>query len=48
MKTDMDKDLKKLFPKDQLLISPEEKITYSYDATNQRFLPDAIVLVRST
>lgn len=48
MKTDMDNDLKKLFPKDQLLISPEEKITYSYDATNKSFLPDAVVLPRST
>ncbi len=48
MKTSMEDDLKKLFKKDQLLIAPEEKICYSYDATNRSFLPDAIVLPHST
>jgi glycolate oxidase len=48
MKADMDNDLKKLFPKDQLMITPEEKLTYAYDATNKSFLPDAVVLPRST
>ncbi len=48
MTTDIDKDLRKLFPEDRLLTSPEEKITYSYDATNRSFLPDAVVLPRST
>jgi glycolate oxidase len=44
----MESDLKKLFPKDQLFITPEEKLTYSYDATNKSFIPDAVVLPRST
>lgn len=44
----MESDLKKLFPKDQLFITPEEKLTYSYDATNKSFIPDAVVLPHST
>jgi glycolate oxidase len=48
MKTNLENDLTKLFKKDQVLISPEEKLCYSYDATNKSFLPDAVVLPRST
>ena len=48
MKTGLENDLTKLFKKDQVLISPEEKLCYSYDATNKSFLPDAVVLPRST
>jgi glycolate oxidase len=48
MKANMESDLKKLFGKDQLLTTPEEKLCYSYDATNKNFLPDAVVLPRST
>jgi glycolate oxidase len=48
MKTGLENDLTKLFKKDQVLISPEEKICYSYDATNKSYLPDAVVIPRST
>jgi len=48
MKTALGNDLTKLFEKDQILISPEERICYSYDATNKNFLPDAVVLPHST
>ncbi len=48
MDAKIENDLKKLFPKDQLLISPEERLTYSYDATNRSFTPDGVVLPRST
>jgi glycolate oxidase len=48
MKTNLENDLTKLFKKDQVLISPEEKLCYSYDATNKSFLPDAVILPRST
>jgi glycolate oxidase len=48
MKTTLENDLTKFFKKDQVLISPEEKLCYSYDATNKSFLPDAVVLPRST
>ena len=48
MKTDLESALTKLFKKDQVLISPEEKLCYSYDATNKSYLPDAVVLPRST
>lgn len=48
MKLDFRNDLVKLFQKDQVLISPEEKLCYSYDATNKSFLPDAVILPHST
>lgn len=48
MKSDLENDLKKLFSKDQLLTSLEERLCYSYDATNRSFLPDAIVFPHST
>jgi glycolate oxidase len=48
MMVNMESDLKKLFTKEQLFITPEEKLTYSYDATNKSFIPDAVVLPRST
>jgi glycolate oxidase len=48
MKSNLEKDLQKLFSKEQLLTSPEEKLCYSYDATNKSFLPHAIVLPHST
>jgi glycolate oxidase len=48
MRQDLENGLAQLFKKDQVLISPEEKLCYSYDATNKSFLPDAVVLPRST
>jgi len=48
MRQGLKNDLKKLFKKDQILISLEERICYSYDATNKNFLPDAVVLPHST
>lgn len=48
MKSNLENDLKKLFDKDQLFTSLEEKLCYSYDATNKSFLPDAIVVPHST
>lgn len=48
MKSNLENDLKKLFSKEQSLTSLEERICYSYDATNKSFLPDAIVIPHST
>ncbi len=48
MNSNQEKELVKLFKKDQVLLSPEDKTCYSYDATNKMFLPDAVVLPRST
>jgi glycolate oxidase len=48
MKSNLENDLRKLFNKDQVLTSLEERICYSYDATNKSFLPDAIVIPHST
>lgn len=48
MKSNLENDLKKLFSKDQVLTSKEERLCYSYDATNKSFLPDAIVIPHST
>lgn len=48
MKSNLENDLKKLFSKEQILTSLEERICYSYDATNKSFLPDAIVIPHST
>jgi glycolate oxidase len=48
MKTNIDKDLKKLLDKDKLLTTEEEKFCYSYDATAKCFLPDAVVLAHCT
>jgi glycolate oxidase len=48
MKSNLENDLKKLFNKEQLLTSLEERLCYSYDATNKSFLPDAVVIPRST
>jgi len=48
MKSNLENDLKKLFSKEQVLTSKEERLCYSYDATNKSFLPDAIVIPHST
>jgi len=48
MKKGLENDLRRLLKKDQILISPEERICYSYDATNKNFIPDAVVLPHST
>ena len=48
MKNNLENDLRKLFNKEQALTSLEERICYSYDATNKSFLPDAIVIPHST
>ncbi len=48
MNSSQENELRKLFEKDQVLITPEEKLCYSYDATNKKFLPDAVVFPRST
>jgi glycolate oxidase len=47
MKSNLENDLKELFNKDQVLTSLEERLCYSYDATNKSFLPDAIVIPHS-
>ena len=48
MNSSQEKELRKLFEKDQVLVSPEEKLCYSYDATAKSYLPDAIILAHST
>jgi len=48
MQSNFETDLKKLFKPEQVLTSPEEKLCYSYDATNKSFLPDAVILPHST
>ncbi|MCK4428579.1 MAG: FAD-binding oxidoreductase, partial [candidate division Zixibacteria bacterium] len=48
MRSNLENDLKKLFTKEQLFTSLEERLCYSYDATNKSFLPDAIVIPHST
>jgi glycolate oxidase len=48
MQNNLENDLKKLFKKDQVLTTLEERICYSYDATNKSFLPDAVVIPHST
>jgi glycolate oxidase len=48
MQGNFETDLKKLFKPEQVLVSPEEKLCYSYDATNKSFVPDAVVLPHST
>jgi glycolate oxidase len=48
MKNNLENDLKKLFSKEQVFTSKEERLCYSYDATNKSFLPDAIVIPHST
>ena len=48
MKSNLEENLKKQFSKEQLLTSLEEKLCYSYDATNKNFRPDAVVLAHST
>jgi len=48
MNSSQENELRKLFDKDQVLVSPEEKLTYSYDATNKKFPPDAVVFPHST
>jgi len=48
MKSNLESDLKKLFSKEQVFTSKEERLCYSYDATNKSFLPDAIVIPHST
>ncbi len=48
MKTELENDLTRLFKKEQVLTSKEERICYSYDATNKNFLPDAVMLPHST
>ena len=48
MKQGLENDLKKLLEKNQVLVSLEERICYSYDATAKIFLPDAVVLAHST
>ena len=48
MNSSQEKELRKLFEKDQVMVSPEEKLCYSYDATAKSYLPDAIILAHST
>ena len=48
MEKGLENDLKKLLKKDQVLVSLEERICYSYDATAKIFPPHAVVLARST
>jgi glycolate oxidase len=48
MNSSQEKELRQMFKKDQVLVSPEEKICYSYDATAKSYLPDAVILAHST
>jgi glycolate oxidase len=48
MNSSQEKELRQMFKKDQVLVSPEEKLCYSYDATAKSYLPDAIILAHST
>jgi glycolate oxidase len=48
MNSSQENELRRLFEKEQVLISPEEKICYSYDATAKSYLPDAVILAHST
>jgi len=43
-KKEIAKDLEKLIGREHILSSYEERICYSYDATNDFFLPDVVVL----
>lgn len=41
------KELTNIAGKDNILLSKEDLICYSYDATNQKFLPDAVVFPKN-
>ena len=41
------KKLRDIVGSENILTSKEERICYAYDATNQQFLPDAILFPRS-
>ncbi len=44
MKETLSEDLKKIFGAKNVFSTYEERLTYSYDATNTSFMPDAVVI----
>lgn len=48
MKESLFEDLKKIFGAKNVFSTYEERLTYSYDATNTSFMPDAVVIPQNT
>lgn len=48
MKETLAEDLKKIFGAKNVFSTYEERLTYSYDATNTSFMPDAVVIPQNT
>jgi len=48
MKETLFEDLKKFFGAKNVFSTYEERLTYSYDATNTSFMPDAVVIPQNT
>jgi len=48
MKEKLFEDLKKIFGAKNVFSTYEERLTYSYDATNTSFMPDAVVIPQNT
>jgi glycolate oxidase len=48
MKETLFEDLKKIFGSKNVFSTYEERLTYSYDATNTSFMPDAVVIPQNT
>jgi glycolate oxidase len=48
MKENLINDLKKIFNSKNILSTYEERLCYSYDATNTSFMPDAVVIPQNT
>ena len=48
MHKDALKEITAIIGKDSLLTAKEECMCYSYDATNQKFLPEAVAFPRTT
>jgi glycolate oxidase len=48
MKETLFEDLKKIFGAKNVFSTYEERLTYSYDATNTSFMPDAVVIPQNT
>jgi glycolate oxidase len=48
MKENLFEDLKKIFGAKNVFSTHEERLTYSYDATNTSFMPDAVVIPQNT
>ena len=48
MNNDALKEIAAIVGKESLLTAKEECVCYSYDATNQNFLPEAVAFPRTT